>query len=439
MKKLYIILAVLPLLVSCSFLETPPALGITEDKLIDLKAMRAIVNGSYNASRGVLDDVAAIDMLLVRDMCVRNKPEWDSYFEHQMSSDICFGGLYKAISIANELSIHDVQSMDGTKDEKDVILGEMYFMRALLYFIVNTHYELPSTGWSAPLVLKPVEINDRLSCAKASDIRMQIEKDIEQARVLLKGKNTVLVDYYAATALAARIYFYHENYLLAYQCANEVITSSKYVLEDVSAPFIPLKKSKENIFEIAYNSVDNISPVDELFVRLLASDTQGALYVNDKGELKTFFDVNDKRYQTFFKEQDNVIYGSEKYSTDKMNYPYIRLAEMYLTRAEANIMNTGSVSQQDVDDVNKLIERSLPANVLTSIPSKDDMLECLYRERTREMALEVGDHFLNVKRLKRGIVSYQGDGYVSYAEYADKVVSIFPDTEMAFHDLNRNR
>lgn len=439
MKKIIYSIFLSLLLVGCDFLETPPALGLTEDKLVDLQAMRALVNGSYDASRAFLDDISAYDMLIVRDMAVRNKPEWDSFFEHQFDFDICFQQLYKAIGILNELSVHNMQDMEGSQEEKDVILGEMYFMRALLYFIVNTHYELPSTGWSAPLVLKPVEVGERLSCAKASDIRIQIEKDIEQARSLLKGKNTILADYYAATALAARIYFYHENYILAYQYANEVITSSKYVLEDVSAPFVPLKESRENIFTMIYNSVDNLSPVDELFERLQASDTQGALYLNVKGELKAFFDVNDKRYQIFFKEQDNVIYGSEKYSTDKMNYPYIRLAEMYLTRAEANIMNTGSVSQQDVDDLNKLIERSLPANALTSIPSKDEMLEFLYKERTREMALEVGDHFLNVKRLKRGIVSYQGDGYVPYSEYADKVVSIFPDTEMAFHDLNRNQ
>lgn len=438
-KYIYIILMSISLgAASCDFLDTPPALGITEDKLIDLKSMRALVNGSFDKTRMFLDDISAIDMLLVRDMSVRNKPEWDSYFEHKIAFDIRFNMLYQSIGLLNEISVRDVQSMNGTQEEKDIILGEMHFMRSLLYFLVNTHYELPSTGWSAPLVLKPVEVGERLSCAKASDIRKQIETDIEEARRLLKEKDGSLVNYYVATALAARIYFYHENYELAYKYSNEVIISDKYALEDVQTPF-KSENARETIFSIVYNSADSMSPVDELFKRLKASDTEGALYMNEYGELKMFFDSNDKRFQNFFKVQDGVVYGSEKYSTDRMNFPYIRLAEMYLTRSESNIMNNGTVSQQDVDDINIIIDRSLSGDKLTSIPSTEDMLEKIYKERTKEMALEVGDHFLNVKRLKRGIVSYDGNGYVQYSDYADKVVSIFPDTEIAFHDLNRNR
>lgn len=439
MKKLIYSILLSFMVVSCDFLETPPALGLTEDKLIDLKAMRALVNGSFSSSRAFLDDVTIFDMLVVRDMAVRNRPEWDGFFEHHMASDMCFQEFYKAIGILNEVAVSDVQGMKGSQDEKDVVLGEMHFMRALLYFQVNERFELPSTGWSAPLTLKPVAVGERLTCAKASDIRAQVEKDIEQARTLLKGKTAVFADYYAATALAARIYFYYENYAKAYECANEVIVSGKYELESLAAPFEPLAGSRENIFTILYNPVDSQSPVDKLAEFMQASETLGVLYVYDKGELARYFDRNDERYKAFFKEQDNVVYGSGKYTTDKMDYPYIRLAEMYLTRSEANIMKNGSVSQQDVDDVNEIIERAMPEDVLTEIPSQDVMLDILYKERTKELALEVGDHFLNVKRLKRGIVAYPGEGYIPYSEYADIVASIFPETEKAYHDLDRNR
>lgn len=427
-------------MVSCDdFLTTSPDMGITDDKLTDLPAMRALVNSAFEVSKNN-SEIACIASTIVRDMSVRNKPEWDGYFKHEFAYDIYFSDQYTALGLLNSVAVRDVNAMAGTQNDRDVILGEMHFLRALIYFNLNVHFELPSTGYSVPLVLRPVTVDDRLSCDKAENIRVQIEKDIEQAITLLDGRKTLNVDCVAAKALAARIYFFHRNYDKAFQYADEVIGTRKFTLEqDPSLAFLPGATSTENIYVIPYNSVDKFSPVMNTPKWFQASDSQGALYLNEHSELAKFLDRDDARFKAFFTEQGGVIYANKKYSTDHMDYAFIRLPEMLLTRAESEIMIKGSVTQSAVDDVNLVIDRSLAKNHIDNIPSKEDMLEMIYRERVVEMAIESGDHLNNVKRLKRGIVSLDGKSMVAYEQYADHIASIFPEREMNFHDLNRNK
>jgi hypothetical protein len=69
------------------------------------------------------------------------------------------------------------------------------------------------------------------------------------------------------------------------------------------------------------------------------------------------------------------------------------------------------------------------------------MLDHLYNERTKELAFEIGDHFLNTKRLRRGIIKIpsEGSGFKTYEEYSDLLVFPFPQTEIDVHGLTRNR
>jgi hypothetical protein len=123
-----------------------------------------------------------------------------------------------------------------------------------------------------------------------------------------------------------------------------------------------------------------------------------------------------------------------------MSLPYIRLAEMYLTRAEADIMNNNAVNQQDVDDINKLRKRANPATMLTSIPTEQEALDLLFDDRVKEMCIELSDHYLNCRRLQKGIIKIpsEGTGLKPYSEYADLLVFPFPINEVTIYGLTRN-
>jgi hypothetical protein len=124
-----------------------------------------------------------------------------------------------------------------------------------------------------------------------------------------------------------------------------------------------------------------------------------------------------------------------------MDYRYIRLPEMYLTRAESNVMSQQSVSQQDVDDINILRNRANPSSMLSSVPTIEEALNLIFEDRSRELAFELGDRFINTKRLKKGIIriGQEGAGFKPYAEYADLLVFPFPEIEVAVHGLTRDR
>ncbi len=449
MKKIIFSILFVFTLFSCSedFLENPPATGLSEDKLKDLPSMEALIYGAYHQARDFAFQSSLYGTGMVRDVGIRNRSEYTQFFDHQLTTNMTswmYSQGYRVAALLNRIAVSDIANMDGSQARKNAILGDMHFLRAIIYFDLNKFWTLPSTGYSVPLVKKPIGPDDRVSCAHTDDIAEAVEEDIEQARELLKDNSGLVADYYAATAMAARIYFYHEKYDLAYQRANEVIANGGFALEEnVSAPFTPGGTSDENIFKFQYNSEDGsgMSPVKELNEAYRPNEAEGFYHLNLNGELAELMleDTTDNRYSAFFTEGASYTYIDGKYSTDQMDYVYIRLAEMYLTRAEANIMRNNSVSQQDVDDINAIRERANPSTTLNSMPSKEEALEILYEERTKELAVEQADHFLNVRRLEKGIVQteQEGGGMIPYSQYKNLLVFPLPENEVAIHGLSR--
>lgn len=450
MKKIILSLLILTF-ISCSddFLDIPPATGLTDDKLVDLTAMRALINGAYSLTRGnqgvpFCGESSLYGTTMVRDVVVRNNNNYPQFFDHLLANDIgYFVRGYRILNTLNTIAVKDLSIMDGTEVQKKAILGDMHFLRALIYFDLNNYFELSSTGYSVPLLLKPLGVDEKISSSKAEEVRKAIEEDIEQARLNFQNNVGGVANYQAATALAARIYFFHKKYDKAYKMADEVIKTGNFIIEsDVKAPFNPPGTSRENIFSFKFNAGDNANPRPTTSLRnaYQPNETTGSLSLNPNGVLSRLMnaDLQDKRW-SFYTVKPNITYINGKYSSDQMDMIYIRLAEMYLTRAESNIMNNNIVSQQDVDDINILRFRANPSTILTFIPEKNAALDTLYNDRTKELAIELGDHYLNTRRLQKGIIKtvQEGVGIKPYSEYADLLAFPFPLNEIQIHGLNR--
>lgn len=448
-KYIFKLTIVIILFTGCEdFLDNPPAVGLSNDKLVDIPSMQALIYGAYSQTRGYIAQYSLYSSAMVRDINIRNRAEYEQFYDHLLSTNMTswvYNSSYSALGLINTVAVSDVDNMEGTDEEKSSILGDMHFLRAMIYFELNNYFTLPSTGYSVPLVKEPIGVNDRVSTTTSENIKNSVEEDIERARQYFDEEPGV-GNYYTATALAARIYFYHEKYELAYQRANEVITEGNYIIEDdVADAFVPGKSSRENIFSFVFNSADGIgtSPTQNLFTSYQADDSRGWYSLNLDGELAQFMlaDTTDARYSAFFTETEAHTYIDGKYSTDQMDFHYIRLPEMYLIRAEANIRANNSVSQQDVNDINILKERSNPSTVLNSIPSLEEMLNIIFIERTKELAIELGDHFLNVRRLEKPIIEKEeeGGGLKPFNEYNNLLVFPFPESEVEIHGLTRER
>ena len=381
MKKLVIIF-VSTIFWSCGddFLDNPPNIGLTPDKLTDLASAKALLYGAYAQIRPFVHQSALYSAGMMRDVVNRNRGEYDNFYGHEIGTNMTswqYTSGFTALGTVNKIFADDLANTAATDAEKSAVLADAHFLRALIYFDLNNYWGDPITDYTVPLLELPLSIDDRVSCAKTSQLSAFIESEIETARAHFQEASSGVSNYYAATALAARIYFFHEKYDSAYARANEVITSGQYSLEsDVREVFTAPGNSNEIIFKIMFNSVDGsgVSPSARIFEAYQASPTLGFYSMNPNGvAAEMIMDEDDARYTGPYSSDDNYIYV-EKYSTDQMHYQYIRLAEMHLTRAEANIMVNGSVNQQDVDDINALRNRAKPSSALTSIPTKDQAL-----------------------------------------------------------------
>jgi hypothetical protein len=100
--------------------------------------------------------------------------------------------------------------------------------------------------------------------------------------------------------------------------------------------------------------------------------------------------------------------------------PVIRLAEMYLTRAEANLRGGTTIGDTPLNDVNTVRTRSKAAP-LTTVTADD-----VVNERRLELCFEGDDYWTN-KRLKLNL------GQLAYN--ADKAVFPIPLRELQVNPL----
>jgi hypothetical protein len=120
------------------------------------------------------------------------------------------------------------------------------------------------------------------------------------------------------------------------------------------------------------------------------------MYFSSSSDLEAGFQINKYMDPFKYENADKAGYVSTNgnWPTARLNFPLIRFAEMMLFRAEAYIM-TGEPAKA-LDDLNLIRKRSNLAP-LTTTPTMAD----LYHERRCELAFEFTDHLFDLKRWHR--------------------------------------
>jgi hypothetical protein len=104
--------------------------------------------------------------------------------------------------------------------------------------------------------------------------------------------------------------------------------------------------------------------------------------------------VGDLRYSKLFK-YSFLNYFCTKYAAQYSNVTVIRLAEMYLTRAECEAQTTNYTSARADYNMTRVRAGLLPDNSTTGAA----LITAIRAERDLELAME-GDHYFEVKRRK---------------------------------------
>lgn len=376
---------------------------------------------------------------------------------------------------------------DGQGAAYDQLKGENYFLRALAYFNLvrvygRPYYDNSASNLAVPLSLSSMVDKDyQPKRNTVKEVYAQIISDLEKAAALMNQPRAGNPNNYAckeaAWALLSRVYLYmggtptapqNEYNTKAVEYADKVIGANKYTLLQgtaYSSSFaIDSKTNKEYIFAFRHDDA-NGNKINEF---LILKDVFGTFYQGEYAaspDYMTILNQNpaDLRLKFITVEQDKRITGTDKSrnSVNKYNYlpiappgsfdfsshtrsgtPYLRLAEMYLNKAEA-LAKSG-------DNTNALIALNLvrtralaPAwTTLTLTAANMTVFQAVLNERRLELAWEGHssyDNFRNGLPMVRNYTDYSTNTPLTVQANEKTVIYPLPPGEILLNpNLDQN-
>jgi starch-binding outer membrane protein, SusD/RagB family len=310
-----------------------------------------------------------------------------------------WSNAYSLIHLANSILVA-IPKVDEPEmaAEEERMRGEVLFIRGMIYFDMIRYYQNTELNLAVPLLTTPLTIFDQPARASIEDCYAQVISDLNEAYLLLPESNSDRATKWAAMALLSRVNFYYGDYQAAADAATEIIDLEKFSLVDSMPLNYSDALSSEVIFAMMSTQIDvSCGTLNGYFRQAQGAKFSPANIIN-----KVFAGtggLTDKRYTQLFQVIDNKLFCA-KYDNRYMNVPLIRLAELYLTRAECIMKGASIAGVSALDDVNKIRVR---AGIEPYEASQLSLL-LVYYERFKELALE-GDNFFNQKRLERDEVS----------------------------------
>lgn len=319
------------------------------------------------------------------------------------------------------------------EEKRNRIEGEARFIRGSIYFdLVRLYAKTWGDGNNAtnpgvPLVLKPtrgVTDADKVARNSVAEVYAQVLEDLSAAKSLLPESNTIYANKYAASAQLSRVYLMQGNYASARDEANEVIASDNYALnptfESLFFTFLDNggANPEEYIFSMIVTQQDGVNDMNTFFGTTISTipGTAGRGDIRVLPKHRSLYEAGDKR-GAFFVSTNNTF--TQKHLDKFGNVLQFRLAEMYLTRAEANLRLNTQVGATPLSDVNAIRTRAgLKAATTVTV-------ESVLRERHLELAFE-GHMLHDLKRTRRNV------GTLPYN--SPKLIMPIPQREM---DVNK--
>jgi hypothetical protein len=300
---------------------------------------------------------------------------------------------YEGINRANNVlaAIPDVSELGPT--QADVYTGEALFIRALQYFLLLQWFG------GVPIITEPSEgvgESSLVSRNTADEVVSFIVESLEEASALLPpdaeaGRATR----HAADALLARVYLEAGNYTQARDKATSVIGSGQFSLVDEYASLFDSKNSSESIFELQYSINNTNSLAFWYFTQALG----GRWGFAPSDELWAAYEPGDERRDASIGLSGGDRYGQKYFriTNEDDNVIVLRLAELYLIRAEAN-MQLGAAAGVVRADIDAVRARAGLSPLPASVSSQAALTDAILQERRVEFAME-GHRFFDLRRL----------------------------------------
>ncbi|MDR3261579.1 MAG: RagB/SusD family nutrient uptake outer membrane protein [Tannerella sp.] len=415
--KIPLLIAVL-LLVSCeNFLELTPDNAIVtggNQTISSAGTLRAAIIGAYNDVQGYSGNYIALGTAPADNVVFSGTlSQFLQLDQNAVSPDnsttvATYRSLYQAINSSNTI-IAAIETLNDpllSAAEKNKILGEAYFIRALGYFDL-------ARGWGGVQIqTKPTESPDAIKGIKRSsqaETYDRVEADLFESEKLLPDDISTRnrAQKSTAKALLARLYLYREQWEKAEQYASEVIANDKYKLVKpygnfFASPYL----SSESVFELTYTTNDR----NGISSTWLPSALGGGYNLKPSEIIEQKLDdanIGGSRNALIKYHREGLIsflYTTLYANTARTDAIYqIRIAELYLIRAEARAKKTSPDLAGAVNDLNAVRDRS-DVPLWTNITDQAKIIEAIENENSVEFAFEAHRWFDLVRTRRAGDV-----------------------------------
>lgn len=305
-----------------------------------------------------------------------------------------WSAAYTGINRANNLLDAIASVSELTAEQQAQYRGEALFIRSLMY------YYLVSWHGDVPLVLDPsrgVDDSSLVSRSSTADVYARIITDLEEAGTLLgPARNAGRATQGAANALLARVHLEAGNYAEARDRATAVINNPAYSIVQDYASIWTTKHSAESVFELPY-SINNTNSLAFWYF----PDTEGGrLGFAPTPEFYSSIEPGDERPDFYIRfDEDDLMFAAKYFRivNEDDNVVVLRLAEMYLIRAEANA-RLNAAAQTVRDDIDVVRNRAGLADLPATVDTQEELLDAILRERRYEFAFE-GMRFFDLRRM----------------------------------------
>jgi starch-binding outer membrane protein, SusD/RagB family len=412
MRNILILIILVFSITSCDKkLDLLPRQSVAEDVALSSDAnVKKVLNGAYDAvSSG---NLWGGNLLLFSELLGANgEIRWEGTFnqprEVWSKSMITTNSFirdtwlaaYDVVNISNNI----IGAIDVVNDaDENRVKGEALFLRGSMFFELVRLYAKPysagniSSNPGIPIITTPTRKIDENSYVARSTVEQsytQIVADLTEAESLLPNTNGVYANKAAAAAMLSRVYLQMERFADARDAADRAITvataAGRNLATTYAAAFNNSANSTEYLFAIQVSALDGANSMHLYWSIPAFGGRDGDVSI--QAPHLSLYDPIDTRRSLFYTGAGATRSG--KWKEQYKNLPIIRLAEMYLTRAEANFRLGTSVGATPLQDVNRVRQRAglLPLVVVTL----DDVL----LERKLELAHE-GHAIHDRKRLR---------------------------------------
>lgn len=320
---------------------------------------------------------------------------------------------YNAINVCNNV-LNKIDIV--TSDSKDRVEGEAKFIRGLVYFdLVRTYARAwndgdPSANPGVPLVLTPTTPENIGEAGKATRatvaaVYAQAIKDLTEAESKLPEENGSFATKYAASAILARIYLTQERFADAETAASEVIGGGFELMDDYADEFPDpdpashVNNTTEDIFAIQISNQAGFNSFNEVYAPSFRSG-RGELRIT--GSYLSRFESNDERGDLYYQSPSSGALYTRKFFNTYGNVKMIRLAELYLIRAEARIRKAAPDVTGALEDLNMIRQRAGLSDFSDTNPA--NVFQEVKDQRFLELSFE-GQRLYDIKRYKENVAN----------------------------------